>query len=272
MCYAEISFFNVDVFSCAFFALEYAFCGSRCIATDTSEKLKSLGRQNKSPEPLWLRAFDLVEAGGVEPPSENTSSGTSPGADGCLHSRAMTQAVMLHGLVASLVMPGAKLTPVTCTTQIMPKPGSWSFRGGQPLIKQRRELRYRCSLIYKLPVFRMTGASARYSRTHVPVETSTPPDRLLEWGRQVGSCLWDTCVRRRWPRRTEAPHSKSGDAAAARALRAHLRLRGVFSPAKSAKIHTRFYLAFCGRPNSARQGGGPLAPQELGWCVGRVCF
>ena len=43
-------------------------------------------------------------------------------------------------------------------------------------IKQRRELRCRCSLIYKLPVFRMTGPSARYSRTHVPVETSTPPD------------------------------------------------------------------------------------------------
>ena len=62
----------------------------------------------------------LVEAGGVEPPSENTSSGTSPGADGCFYSRAMPQAVMLHGLVASFVMPGAKLTPVTCTTKIMP--------------------------------------------------------------------------------------------------------------------------------------------------------
>lgn len=58
----------------------------------------------------------LVEAGGVEPPSENTSSGTSPGADGYLHSRAMTQAVMLHGLVASLCMLEAKITPVTCTT------------------------------------------------------------------------------------------------------------------------------------------------------------
>ena len=58
----------------------------------------------------------LVEAGGVEPPSENSSSGLSPGADGYLHSRAMTQAVMLHGLVASLCMLEAKLTPVTCTT------------------------------------------------------------------------------------------------------------------------------------------------------------
>ena len=76
----------------------------------------------------------VVEAGGVEPPSENTSSGTSPGADGSLHSLAMAQAVMLHGSVASFVMPGAKLTPVTCTTQITPKPGSWSFRGGRPLL------------------------------------------------------------------------------------------------------------------------------------------
>ena len=32
----------------------------------------------------------MVEAGGVEPPSENTSSGTSPGADGYLHSLAAT--------------------------------------------------------------------------------------------------------------------------------------------------------------------------------------
>ena len=56
-----------------------------------------------------------------------------------------------------------------------PHPGSWSFRAGRPLIKQRRERRYRCSLIYKLPVFRMSGTSARYSRLYVPVETSTPP-------------------------------------------------------------------------------------------------
>ena len=31
-------------------------------------------------------AIKMVEAGGVEPPSENASSGTSPGADGHLHS------------------------------------------------------------------------------------------------------------------------------------------------------------------------------------------
>jgi len=76
----------------------------------------------KSHTKVWLfllhlfHQHRLVEAGGVEPPSENTSSGTSPGADDSLHSLTMTQTVMLHGLVASFVMPGAKLTPVTCTT------------------------------------------------------------------------------------------------------------------------------------------------------------
>ena len=91
-------------------------------------------KTKKTARNLAISGRFLVEAGGVEPPSENTSSGTSPGADGSLHSLAMAQAVMLHGSVASFVMPGAKLTPVTCTTQITPKPGSWSFRGGRPLL------------------------------------------------------------------------------------------------------------------------------------------
>ena len=85
----------------------------------SSEHVKSPPVSIKITTPDGVVIF-MVEAGGVEPPSENTSSGTSPGADGCFYSRAMPQAVMLHGLVASFVMPGAKLTPVTCTTKIMP--------------------------------------------------------------------------------------------------------------------------------------------------------
>ena len=54
-------------------------------------------------------------------------------------------------------------------------PGSRSFRVGRlPLVRQRKQ-QYYCCLIYKLPVFRMTGASARWSRLHIPVETGTPP-------------------------------------------------------------------------------------------------
>lgn len=43
----------------------------------------------------------LVEAGGVEPPSENTSTGTSPGAFDYLHSLACTGTETLTSLVAS---------------------------------------------------------------------------------------------------------------------------------------------------------------------------
>ena len=45
-------------------------------------------------------------------------------------------------------------------------------------VKPQRELRCcRRSLIYKVPVFRWSGATARFSRFHIPVETSTPPRR-----------------------------------------------------------------------------------------------
>ena len=78
---------------------------------------QSMDKQRKTSNHNGLLVFSvLVEMGGVEPPSESALTGTSPGADGYLHSRAMTQAVMLHGLVASLCMLEAKLTPVTCTT------------------------------------------------------------------------------------------------------------------------------------------------------------
>ena len=57
-------------------------------------------------------------------------------------------------------------------------PGPWYSRVERSLIKQREELYRCCSLIYKsLPVLRMSGASARYSCLHAPVETVTPPRR-----------------------------------------------------------------------------------------------
>ena len=118
-----------------------------------------------------------MEAGGVEPPSENASSGTSPGAGGYLHSLAPARAATLWGLVASLFMVRAKLCVRTCTTHRRPVPDRGPSRQ-DGRIKPRRELRYyRRSLIYKVPIFRMLGASARYSRLYVPVETSTPPRR-----------------------------------------------------------------------------------------------
>ena len=66
-----------------------------------------------------------------------------------------------------------------------PHPGPWSSRVGRSLLRQRGEQLRRCSLIYKLPILWMVGASARYSCLHAPVETSTSP--CLKHRLSVGS-------------------------------------------------------------------------------------
>ena len=58
----------------------------------------------------------MVEMGGIEPPSESTLTGTSPGADGRLHSLVPPQAVTLWDLVASLCVARSKLCALMFTT------------------------------------------------------------------------------------------------------------------------------------------------------------
>ena len=74
---------------------------------------------------------------------------------------------MIHGALKALRTHGHHLST--------PHPGPWSSRVRRSLLRQREEQCYRCSLIYKLPILWMVGASARYSCLHTPVETSTPP-------------------------------------------------------------------------------------------------
>ena len=122
------------------------------------------------PIPVWWRW------GRIELPSESISTGTSPGADGHLHSLARAQTVTLTGLVASLYMVRSKLCALTFTTNRRPVPSRGPPGRDGSLIKQREEQYYRCSLIYKgCPFYRMSGASARYSGLHAPVETSASP-------------------------------------------------------------------------------------------------
>ena len=59
----------------------------------------SISRDRKDQALLVLGL--VVEMGGIEPPSESASSGTSPGADGYLRSLVRAQAVMLADSVAS---------------------------------------------------------------------------------------------------------------------------------------------------------------------------
>ena len=60
----------------------------------------------KKKDTLFSVSFFLVEAGGVEPPSENVLTGTSPGADGLL--RFPSQSASRHALrVGSFMVHGA---------------------------------------------------------------------------------------------------------------------------------------------------------------------
>ena len=117
----------------------------------------------------------MVEAGGVEPPSENNLTGTSPGAVCYLHSLIRTRADTLPNLVASSCMARAKLTVRTVSTKITPEPGSWTFRGGWAPNQAARATVLLSVKFKKLPVLSWSGATARYSSLTTPVETSTAP-------------------------------------------------------------------------------------------------
>ena len=124
----------------------------------------------------------MVEVGGVEPPSESTLTGLSPGADGycgdllpCSPSgrQAATPAgrvrVMMRGRVNSFPPHGRHINDAF--------PGLWPLRFRRlPLVRQQQQ-QCCCYLIYKLPVLWRSGAAARLSRLHTPVETGTPPHR-----------------------------------------------------------------------------------------------
>lgn len=59
-------------------------------------------------------------------------------------------------------------------------PGLWPLRFRRlPLVRQRQQYDC-CQLILKLPVLRRSGAAARLSCLHTPVETGTPPCERCE--------------------------------------------------------------------------------------------
>ena len=70
---------------------------------DILKKVLNISKQGRN---LRIPALFLVEAGGVEPPSENVLTGTSPGADGLL--RFPSQSASRHAQrVGSFMMHGA---------------------------------------------------------------------------------------------------------------------------------------------------------------------
>ena len=72
---------------------------------------------------LYIACSDVVEMGGVEPPSESTLTGTSPSAYGHLYSLPCAPAVRLAESVASLCVVRSKLCALTGTTDRRSVPG-----------------------------------------------------------------------------------------------------------------------------------------------------
>ena len=96
-------------------------------------------------------------------------------------------------------------------------PGSRSFRVGRlPLIRQQQQ-QCCCYLIYKLPVLWRSGAAARWSRLHTPVETLTPPynwdQKPIQYNTSSGKLCYDlvTVLKKARPRLSGAGrHSDAG--------------------------------------------------------------
>ena len=122
----------------------------------------------------------MVEVGGVEPPSESILTGLSPGADDycgdllpCSHPKRQIVTppvqvrVMMRGQVNSFPPHGRHINDAF--------PGLWPLRFRRPPLIRQQQQQCCCYLIYKLPVLWRSGAAARLSRLHTPVETGTPP-------------------------------------------------------------------------------------------------
>ena len=126
----------------------------------------------------------LVEAGGVEPPSESTLTGLSPGADGYCGSLSPCspsgrQAVTPSGQVRVIMRGRGNSYPPHGRHINDAFPGLWPLRFRRlPLVRQRQQYDC-CQLIFKLPVLWRSGAAARLSSLHTPVETGAAPYRSM---------------------------------------------------------------------------------------------
>lgn len=111
-----------------------------------------------------------MEPGGIEPPSESASAGTSPGAESPFYSLARAWTLTLAGPVASLCMVRSKLCALTFAADRRLASGPRPSRRRRSLLRQREEQSYCCSLIYNCPFY---GCQA-----HPPaIPVSAPPSK-----------------------------------------------------------------------------------------------
>lgn len=131
------------------------------------EKRKPLITPEK---PALSRVLEVVEMGGIEPPSESACSRLSPGAVGYLTaggcpSPSRSKPTRLPGRVASLCMVRSKLCARTDAADRRPGPGPQRSRAGRACLKRRPERSCRSQLLFKVPVFK-DGRGIRPLITH----------------------------------------------------------------------------------------------------------
>lgn len=98
-----------------------------------------------------LPAFLSGGAGGIEPPSESASAGTSPGAESPFYSLVRAWTLTLTESVASLCMVRSKLCALTFAANRRLASGPRPSRRRRSLLRQREEQSHCCSLIYNCP-------------------------------------------------------------------------------------------------------------------------
>ena len=133
------------------------------------------GEPTQTPAPIGIlqqssSGSPVVEPGGIEPPSESASAGTSPGAESPFYSLARAWTLTLAGPVASLCMVRSKLCALTFAADRRLASGPRPSRRRRSLLRQREEQSYCCSLIYNCPFY---GCQA-----HPPaIPVSAPPSK-----------------------------------------------------------------------------------------------
>lgn len=151
--YANPIHFAISRADCHFGAKK-AFKMANCFSAE--EKRKPLITLEK---PALSRVLEVVEMGGIEPPSESACSRLSPGAVGYLTAGgcpfpSRSKPTRLPGRVASLCMVRSKLCARTDAADRRPGPGPQRSRAGRACLKRRPERSCRSQLLFKVPVFK----------------------------------------------------------------------------------------------------------------------
>ena len=137
--------------------------------------------QIKDTYPSW---DTLVEAGGVEPPSENPSTGLSTSVVGVLEFPPRSPRQQGQRLGSFINPTCRKAQAGWFPTMMTPGYRPWASGAERSLLKQRRERNYRSLLLFKFPVITQSGPAARLSHFRDPRRNQFRPHEDPQCGKK----------------------------------------------------------------------------------------